>query len=86
MSVFVQIILSVLQIFTWLLIGRAILSWFRIGPDSPIAPLVNVLYAITEPVLGPIRRVVPPAGMFDLSIIIAFVGIFVLQSLVSQLA
>jgi uncharacterized protein YggT (Ycf19 family) len=34
---------------------------------------------VTEPVLRPLRRVIPPAGMFDISVVVAFVMIFVLQ-------
>jgi YggT family protein len=61
------------------LIGRAILSWFPISPDSPIVPLVRFLNAVTEPIVAPFRRVIPPKGMFDISYIVAFfvVEIFV---------
>ena len=59
--------------------ARIVLSWFPIGPESPLSSVFNVLYAITEPVLGPIRRLIPPMGMggmgLDLSpIIVVFVA------------
>ena len=63
--------------------ARIILSWFPISPDSPFASIFSFLYSITEPVLGPIRRVLPPMGMggmgLDLSPIIV---IFAMQLIV----
>ena len=61
------------------LFARIILSWFPIAPDSPFASIFGFLYTITEPVLGPIRRLLPPIGMggmgLDLSPIIVFFGL-----------
>jgi YggT family protein len=61
------------------LIARILLSWFPISPESPFATIFSFLYAITEPVLGPIRRLLPPIGMggmgLDLSPIIVFIGL-----------
>ena len=58
--------------------ARIILSWFPISEDSPFASIFSFLYAITEPVLGPIRRLLPPMGMggmgLDLSPIIVIFG------------
>ncbi len=82
----ISIVLSALQIYMWLIFARAILSWFRIGADSPIAPLQGVIYHITEPVLGPVRRIVPQIGMFDISIIVVLIGISVLRSVIAGMA
>ena len=66
--------------------ARIILSWFPIEPGSGIATVYGFLYAITEPVLGPIRRVIPPLGMggmgLDLSPLIVFFGIQILQRII----
>jgi YggT family protein len=64
----------------WLLIfGRIILSWFPISPGSALASVYRILYAITEPVLGPIRRVMPTIGFggmgLDLSPLVVIFGI-----------
>ncbi|MDP8987768.1 MAG: YggT family protein [Actinomycetota bacterium] len=73
--------LSTLYFFA--ILGRILLSWFPVSPDGLVATIFSFLYAITEPVLGPIRRVLPPVAMggmgLDLSPIIV---IFVLQLLV----
>jgi YggT family protein len=64
------------------LFARIILSWFPIAPESPFAKIFGFLYSITEPVLGPVRRVLPPIGMggmgLDLSPIIVFIGLQIL--------
>ena len=52
---------------------RAILSFFRPDPDNPI---MRVLTEVTEPILGPLRRVIPSVGMLDLS---PFVAMILLQ-------
>lgn len=69
------ILISLLNIFTFVLVARAISSWFPIGVDSPFRPIVDVLYRITEPVLAPIRNVLPPMGGFDLSFLVVIFGI-----------
>ena len=63
------------NLYVLILIARAILSWFPIGPDSGFAPIVRFLYAVTEPILAPLRRVIPPLGMFDMSFLVALLGI-----------
>jgi len=60
---------------------RIILSWFPIQPGSAMAQIFSVLYTITEPVLGPVRRMIPPiGGGIDISPIIVFLGIQVLAT------
>lgn len=56
------------QILIFAIIGRALLSWFNVGPDHPIG---RILYQLTEPILGPMRRVIPMIGMIDISPIVA---------------
>ena len=73
---FVYILFQVL-IFAILL--DALISWFPIAPDSPI---VRLLDDITEPILSPLRRVVPRLGMFDITPIVAMVLLEILQSMI----
>ena len=68
-----------LKVLWFALLIRVILSWFPVDPSNPI---VRVLWEITEPVLAPLRRVIPRIGMFDLSPIAAFLLIgFLAQSI-----
>ena len=60
------------------LIGRALLSWFDPGMRSSIGQL---LFRITEPIIGPIRRNIPSLGMFDISPIIALLILYFLRGL-----
>jgi len=71
---FVRILVTILQI---AIIGRAVLSWF---PVSPTSPLVSVLNEITEPVLAPLRRVVPRIGMIDITPMVAIFVLYIIQN------
>ena len=73
------VISQILGIYLIVLIVRAVLSWFPISPSSGLAPVISVLYTLTEPVLAPMRRVIPPVGGFDLSFIVLFFAIEILQ-------
>jgi YggT family protein len=61
------------QILTFAIIARALLSWFPIRPGNPFYPLLVILHQITEPILAPLRRLIPMIGMFDISPIVALV-------------
>ena len=61
------IIAWVIQAYVIVIFARVILSWFPISPGTAMASIYRFLLTITEPVLGPVRRVVPPLGAFDLS-------------------
>ena len=57
--------------------ARVLLSWFPQG--SSTNPLIHFVFAVTEPILSPIRRLLPRMGTFDLSPTIALILIFVIQ-------
>jgi YggT family protein len=78
------IICALLLAYIVVLLARAILSWFPIRPGTPFASLYGVLLDLTEPVLAPLRRVIPPAGMFDLSFIVLIVALFIIQTAVCK--
>lgn len=67
-EVFYRFVILLTQILTFAVFARALLSWFPIRPDHP---LVVVLHQITEPVLAPLRRVIPTIGMIDITPLIA---------------
>jgi YggT family protein len=70
-----QILCAALNVYLLVLLARAIMSWFPIRPGTGLASFLHVLMQLTEPVLAPVRRIIPPAGMFDLSFIVVFIGI-----------
>jgi len=69
------IICAILGIYRLVLIARAITSFFPVTPGTSFAQIVEVLFKLTEPVLAPLRRVIPPLGMFDLSFLVLLLGL-----------
>lgn len=69
------------QLYVLVLLARALLSWFPASPDSPLNPVRRVVFVLTEPVLAPFRRLIPPVGMLDLSFLVAFI---VVEIIVTQ--
>ena len=81
---FTRLLCVALTLLWVILLVRVVLSWIQLAgvrppPTGPLRSAYDLLFAVTEPVLRPLRRIVPPAGMFDLSVVIAFVIIIVLQ-------
>ncbi|MCK4882766.1 MAG: YggT family protein [Candidatus Omnitrophica bacterium] len=65
----------ILSIFYWLILIRALVSW--VNPD-PYNAIVQFLYRMTEPILQPIRKMLPPMGI-DISPIVAFLILIFLR-------
>lgn len=77
---------KVIDIYTWIVIAGAIMSWlvaFGVVNVSNkfIRMVVDVLYRLTEPVLRPIRRILPNLGGVDISPVILLLGLFFIRSL-----
>ena len=77
----IEILLWALQLVTFALIGRAILSWIDPGQQWSIS---RILAEVTDPLIAPLRRVIPPFGMIDISFIVAILLIQVLERLLRQ--
>ncbi len=70
------------KVFIYGIVIQAILSWINPGAYNPA---VNLLHALTEPVLRPVRRLLPPFSGLDLSPLLAILGLEVLRRLVIPL-
>jgi YggT family protein len=78
LSATAQILKTVLELYMWIIIIRALLSW--VNPD-PYNPIVQFLNRITEPVLYRVRQLIPMSGVgIDFSPIIVILAIIFLQS------
>jgi YggT family protein len=81
----VQIICFLLQVYLLVMIGRIVLSWFPMSSTGAMAGVQRFLYTLTEPVLAPLRALLPPVRFgavgIDLSPIIVFFGINILLAL-----
>lgn len=73
-----------LEVFKWLIIVRAVMSWF-VSPHSR-NPLVDIIRRITDPILRPLAGVLPNMGGVDLSPLVAFFAIVLLQGLIARMA
>ena len=74
----------VLQIYTFVLLVRILITW--IPNLDPYNPIVQMLFQVTEPVLEPARKLIPPLGMIDISPIVVFIVLGILHDLLMQLA
>jgi YggT family protein len=87
----INVISIALNLYMWALIISAILSWlvaFNVVNTSNqfVYSVGNFLHRITEPVLRPIRNILPEMGGIDLSPMVLILGIYFLQGLLAQLA
>jgi YggT family protein len=72
---------AAITIYIVILLLRAVFSWFP-PPSGGMATFYRILMDLTEPVLAPLRRMIPPAGMFDLSFTVLFVVLIILRGVV----
>ena len=74
--VFLTLLITVIRFYTFALILYAILSWIAPGTSSPAAALLD---SLCEPLLRPVRRVIPPLAGLDLSALFVIIGLQALQ-------
>lgn len=74
------ILYGLLSLYILLIMIRIIFSWGGLGYTNR---LMRFLINVTEPLLGPLRRVIPPLGMFDISPIVAFLILWLFQAAVA---
>lgn len=79
----------ILQALSWIIqfliiviIIRAVVSWFPISRDSVF---ITILDRLSEPVIAPLRRVVPPLGMIDITPLVALILLRIVQTVVQGL-
>ncbi|MEE9153794.1 MAG: YggT family protein [candidate division NC10 bacterium] len=76
LSAVAQLLGIALNIYMWVIIGRAIISW--VNPD-PYNPIVQFLHRATEPVLQPVRRALPMTWGIDFSPVVVILAIMFLN-------
>ncbi|MEM9465862.1 MAG: YggT family protein [Actinomycetota bacterium] len=74
-----------LQLYLIAIFVRIVLSWFPLDPNGFMATVAGFLFMLTDPILGPLRRAIPPlrlgSVLLDLSPIIVIIGVSVLMGL-----
>ena len=81
-----HILCLALQLYVILIFARILLSWFPISPGSAMESIHDILRMLTDPILLPLRRALPPVRMgamaLDLSPIVALFGVQILHSII----
>ena len=67
------------------ILARVLASWFNVSPGSPFMPILRLIYGITEPIMGPIRKILPRTGMFDFSPVVALILLHFLRFIAGKL-
>lgn len=75
------LLINLLTLYSFILFGRAIMSWFDPSFSSSFG---RILYDITEPVIAPIRQVIPPIAGLDLSILVTIFLVSILRQLIAS--
>jgi YggT family protein len=75
-----QLVAAAIFLLQAAIFARAIISWLPVSPQNPLRVLLETL---TEPILRPLRRVVPRLGMFDITPMVALVVLFVVGQAVN---
>ena len=84
---FLWLIRELIWLYIWILIATAVLSWliaFNVvnTRNDIVRSVANFLYAVTEPLLRPIRNLLPPMGGLDISMVFLMIGLFFLDKLI----
>jgi len=82
----VSLLCNLIFLYELVVFARIIIDWFRVPFDHPVAKLRDALAVVVDPVLRPIRKVIPPLRMggmaVDLSPLVLLVGLSLLQGIV----
>jgi YggT family protein len=78
----VDVLCLLITAFLIVLFARAVLSWFPLDPDGVAARIQDVLVLATDWALRPLRSIIPPAGMLDLSFMVLFFALIILRTAV----
>jgi YggT family protein len=87
MRALLDVIMYILEFYVYVLIGSAVLSWliaFNVvnTRNQFVSTISDILYRLTEPVLAPIRRFIPPFGGLDLSFLVLWFAIIFIQRVI----
>lgn len=84
MGSIISLLASLVSLYSFIIFVRVLLTWIP-GLD-PYNPIVQFLHQITDPVMEPARRIIPPIGMIDISPIVVMVVMSILAQILQDLA
>ena len=82
MTGFGSMIMVLVELYSFVILARVLMSWVNVDPYSPLA---RVIYDLTEPVLAPVRNLLPPAAGLDFSPIIVLVVLQILGTMLANM-
>jgi len=80
--ILIQVVNIAFTAFNLLILARVLLSWINADRYSPV---VQFIYRATEPILAPVRRILPPMGMMDFSPIVVIIAALIIKQIILQL-
>lgn len=75
---------GLISLYTFVIFVRIILSWFPVNPSGALGQVNRVLFQVTEPVLGPARRIIPTIGPIDISPIVVVIALGFVQRMLQS--
>jgi YggT family protein len=85
MFLLIRLVQLLFGLYSIAIIARTFLSWVQVDPYHPYYSFARFLYRITEPILAPLRKRIPPVGMLDISPIVALIILLILQWIIVTL-
>ena len=73
-----MLLIRLIDLYSMIIVAVVVVSWINVPRDHPA---VRVLHRLTEPVLAPVRKILPPMGRMDFSPLVVLIGFRVLASL-----
>jgi YggT family protein len=77
-----QLVNFAFSAFELLILARVLVSWINADRYNPV---VQFIYRVTEPILAPVRRILPPMGMMDFSPIVVIIAALIIKQIILQL-
>ncbi len=84
MGTILMLLAQAMQLYIFVLLARILITW--VPNLDPYHPAVQLLRQVTDPVLEPARRIIPPIGMIDISPIVVFFALQILSGMLMDLA
>lgn len=77
-----ELLCAFITVFIVVLMVRAVLSWFPLDQGGFLAQVNRLAIDVTEWAVAPLRRIIPPVGVFDISFLVLVFGLFILRGVI----
>ena len=85
MSTSIQIIRIFLEVLSFFIFARVILSWFIMSTRNRVViTIYQIFHQITEPILGPLHKIIPNIGMIDITPVVAIILLYIIDMVLAN--